>query len=112
MPKPWPVASRDSDFDSYLSGMPETSVRMFRRFADMVRTSGPATFELQNGPIVLRGTRRIFGSVRVLENGLKGHLNLTRRVNDLRLVKVEALTKSLVYHRYLLTQIELVELRS
>lgn len=105
MPKPWPVASRDSDFDSYLSGMPETSVRMFRRFANMVRTSGPATFELQNGPIVLRGTRRIFGSVRVLDNGLKGHLNLTRRVNDLRLVKVEALTKSLVYHRCLLTSI-------
>jgi hypothetical protein len=28
-----------------------------------------------------------------------------RRVNDLRLVKVEALTKSLIYHRYLLTSI-------
>jgi hypothetical protein len=105
MPKPWPVASRDSDFDSYLGGMPETSVRMFRRFTDMVRTSGPVTLELQNGPIVLRGTRRIFGSVCVLDNGLRGHLNLTRRVNDPRLVKVEALTKSLVYHRYLLTSI-------
>jgi hypothetical protein len=105
MPKPWPVASRDSDFDSYLGGMPETSVRMFRRFTDMVRTSGPVTLELQNGPIVLRGTRRIFGSVCVLDNGLRGHLNLTRRVNDPRLVKVEALTMSLVYHRYLLTSI-------
>jgi hypothetical protein len=66
--------------------MPEASVRMFRRFVDMVRTSGPVTFELQNDPIVLRGTRRILGSVRVLDNGLRGHLNLTRRVNDSRLV--------------------------
>jgi hypothetical protein len=105
MPKPWPVASRDSDFDSYLGDMPETSVQMFRRFVDMARTSGPVTFELQNGPIVLRGTRRIFGSARVLDNGLRGHLNLMRYVNDPRFVKVEALTKSLVYHRYLLTSI-------
>jgi hypothetical protein len=105
MPQPWPVASRDSDFDSYLAGMPEASVRMFRRFVDMARTSGPVTFELQNGPIALRGTRRIFASVRVLDNGLRGHLNLMRRVNDPRLVKVEALTKSLLYHGYLLTSI-------
>jgi hypothetical protein len=105
MPQPWPIASHDSDFDSYLAGMPEASVRMFRRFVDMARTSGPVTFELQNGPIVLCGTRRIFASVRVLDNGLRGHLNLVRRVNDPRLVKVEALTKSLLYHGYLLTSI-------
>jgi hypothetical protein len=28
VPEPWPVASRDSDSDSYLGGMPETSVRI------------------------------------------------------------------------------------
>ena len=32
---------------------------MFHRFVDMARASGPVTFELQNGLIVLRGTRRI-----------------------------------------------------
>jgi hypothetical protein len=42
MPGPWPVASHDGDFDPYLAGMPETSVRMFRRFVDMSRASGPA----------------------------------------------------------------------
>jgi hypothetical protein len=78
---------------------------MFRRFVDMARASGPVTFELQNGPVVLRGTRRIFASVRVLDDGLRGHLNLMRRVDDPRLYKVEAFTKSLVYHGYLLTSI-------
>ena len=46
MPGPWAVASHDSDFDPYLTGMPEASVRMFRRFVDMSRASGPVIFEL------------------------------------------------------------------
>lgn len=103
MPRPWPVASRDSDFDPYLAGMPDSSVRMFRRFADMAQASGPVIFELQNGPIVLRGTRRIFAGVRVLDRGLEGRLNLMRRVADPRLVTVEANARTLVSHRYSLT---------
>jgi hypothetical protein len=105
MPGPWPVASGDSDFDPYVAGMPETSVRMFHRFVDMARASGPVIFELQNGPIVLRGTRRIFASVHVNDRGLGGHLNLMRRVADGRIVKAEAFTKTLIHHRYSLTAI-------
>jgi hypothetical protein len=85
--------------------MPEASVRMFRRFVDMSRVSGPVTFELQNGPIVLRGTRRIFAAVRVLDRGLGGRLNLMRRVEDPRLVKVEANAKTLVSYHFSLTSI-------
>jgi hypothetical protein len=69
MPRPWPVASRDSDFDPYLAGMPAASGQMFRRFVDMARASGPVIFELQNGLIVLRGTRRIFAGVRFSTGG-------------------------------------------
>jgi hypothetical protein len=105
MPGPWPVASRDSDFDPYLAGMPAASVRMFRRFVDMARASGPVTFELQDGPIVLRGKRRIFAGVRVLDRGLGGRLNMMRRFEDPRLVKVESNVKSLVSYRYLVTSI-------
>lgn len=105
MPGPWPVASHDSDFDPYLAGMPAASVRMFRRFVDMARASGPVIFELQNGPIVLRGTRRIFAGVRVLDRGLTGRLNMMRRVEDPRLVKAEANAKTLVSYHYSVTAI-------
>jgi hypothetical protein len=105
MPGRWPVASRDSDFHPYLAGMPAASVRMFRRFVDMARATGPVIFELQDGPIVLRGTRRIFAGVRVLDHGLQGRLNLMRRVEDPRLVKAEANAKTLVSCHYLLTSI-------
>ena len=60
-------------------------------------------FELQNGPVILRGTRRIFASVRVTDAGLAGHINLTRQVSDRRIRKTEALTKTLVFHPYLAT---------
>jgi hypothetical protein len=80
MPKAWPVATCNGDFDPNLTGKPVVSVQMVHRFVDMARASGPVTFELQHRIIVLRGTRRIFASVRVLDDGLGGHLNLTRRI--------------------------------
>jgi hypothetical protein len=78
----WPVASCDADFAPYLEGSPEVSVAMFGRFIDLARAAGPVIFELQNGPVILRGTRRIFASVRVTDAGLAGHINLTRQVSD------------------------------
>jgi energy-coupling factor transporter ATP-binding protein EcfA2 len=99
----WPVASCDADFAPYLAGRPEASVAMFGRFIDLARAAGPVIFELQNGPVVLRGTRRIFASVRVADTGLAGHINLTRPVGDRRIRKAEALTKTVVFHPYLAT---------
>jgi hypothetical protein len=71
----------------------------------MARASGPVIFELQNGPIVLRGTRRIFAGVRVLDRGLTGRLNMMRRVEDPRLVKAEANANTLVSYHYSVTAI-------
>jgi len=105
VPRSWPVASRDSDFDPYLAGLPAASVLMFRRFVDMARASGPVIFQLQDGPIVLRGTRRIFAGVRVLDRGLRGRLNLMRRIEDPRLVKAEANAKTLVSYHFSVTSV-------
>lgn len=96
----WPVASGDADFEPYLAGQPAASQELFWRFIAMARACGPVTFELQKGPIVLRGSRRIFASVRPSASGLYGHVNLARQVSDRRFRKVEALTKRLYYHAY------------
>lgn len=103
MPRPWPVASHDSDFDPYLAGVPAASARMFRQFVAMARASGPVIFELQDGPVVLRGTRRIFAGVRVLDRGLAGRLNMVRHIEDPRLVRAEANAKSLVSYHFSVT---------
>jgi hypothetical protein len=71
----------------------------------MARATGPVTFELQNGPVVLRGTRRMFASARAVDQGLAGHLNLTRHLTDRRIRKTEPMTKTVLFHRYLVTEL-------
>ena len=99
----WPVASCDGDFAPYLAGRPDESVALFWRFIALARAAGPAAYELQNGLVVLRGTRRIFASVRVRDRGIAGGLNLPRRVTDRRIRKSGKLTTSLITHGYLVT---------
>ena len=101
----WPTASSDADFAPYLAGRPDAVAEMFFRFAGLARAAGPVTFELQNGPVVLRGTRRIFASARPTDRGLSGHLNLVRRLTDRRIRKVEPVTKSILFHRYWVTEL-------
>jgi hypothetical protein len=101
----WPVAASDDDFAPYLTGMPAASVAMFGRFIDLARDAGPVIFELQNGLVVLRGTRRIFASVHVTESGLAGGINLARRLSDRRIRKAGPLTKTLIGHGYLVTSL-------
>jgi hypothetical protein len=101
----WPVAASDSDFQPYLAGAPEASVVMFRRFVELARAAGPVTFELQDGPVVLCGTRRIFAGVRVIDDRLAGRLNLTRRLTDRRITKIEPLTKALISNLYVVTSL-------
>ena len=96
----WPTAASDDDFAPYLAGRPSTSADMFWRFVELARAAGQVTFELQTGPVVLCGTRRIFASVRVTDGGLAGLVNLPRRLADRRIVRAEELTKRLVMNRY------------
>jgi hypothetical protein len=101
----WPAATSDADFAPYLAGAPEPSVIMFRRFIDLARAAGPVTFELQDGPVVLCGTRRIFAGVHVGDHGLAGRINLTRRLTDRRITKSERLTSTLISNLFLVTSL-------
>ncbi|GAB3399236.1 hypothetical protein [Flindersiella endophytica] len=96
----WPAATSDADFEPYLADLPPDVRRMFGRFVELARSCGPTTFELQNGPIVLCGSRRIFASVTPRADWLAGHLVLAREVEDARFTKVEPLTKRLYFHAW------------
>jgi hypothetical protein len=99
----WPVAADDDDFAPYLAGRPAAAQEVFWRFVTMARACGPVTFELQHPPVVLRGTRRIFGAVTVTDGGLRGYLNLPRELADPRIRSVHPLTSRLLMHRFVLT---------
>jgi hypothetical protein len=96
----WPVAASDADFAPYLAGRPETSVGMFWRFVELSRAAGTETFELQNGPIVLCGSRRIFATVRVRHADLDGMLVMTRRLADRRIRRADDFRGALKLNRF------------
>lgn len=101
----WKAAQDESDFEPYLVNVPTAVVELFHRCVGMARACGQVTFELQRGLIVLRGSRRIFASIVPTERGLSVHLNLSRRIDDRRILKVEPVTKRLLSHRLLITSI-------
>ena len=101
----WPAAESDADFAPLLTGKPDDSAAMFWRFIELARAAGPVVFEVQRDRVVLRGTRRIFGSVRADGRGLAGHLNLPLRIPDRRFSKTEDLTRRLAFHRFRLTSL-------
>ncbi|MGI8870577.1 MAG: hypothetical protein ACR2F6_17445 [Mycobacteriales bacterium] len=98
----WPVAISDDDFAPYLTGLPLATIELFDAYVAIARQTGSLTFELQNGPIVLVGSRRVFAAVTPGADGLRGHLVLTRRESD-RGFRVEPLTKELFMHSFTIT---------
>ena len=103
----WPVASGDEDFEEFLSGASPAAARMFWRFIGLARDCGAVTFELQRSRVVLRGSKRIFASVRVSARGLAGHVNLARRIPPGGLIrKVEPLTRTLYFHAFAVSAID------
>jgi hypothetical protein len=103
----WPVASSNEDFTDFLSGVSPAAARMFWRFIALARDCGAVTFELQRSRVVLRGSKRIFASVRFSARGLAGHVNLTRRIPPGGLIrKVEPLTKTLYFHGFAVSAID------
>ena len=103
----WPVASSDEDFAEFLSGAPPAAALMFWRFIGLARDCVAVMFELQRSRVVLRGSKRIFASVRVSARGLAGHINLARRIPPGGLIrKVEPLTRTLYLHAIAVSAID------
>jgi hypothetical protein len=105
----WPAATSDADSDPYIAGASDSTKELFRRFIATARSCGPVTFELQNGPIVLCGSRRIFASVVAGPERLSGHLVLAREVQDARINKVEPLTKRLYFHGWKISSLDALD---
>jgi hypothetical protein len=62
---------------------------------------------LQWSRVVLRGSKRIFASVRVSARGLAGHVNLARRIPPGGLIRrVEPLTRTLYFHAFAVSAID------
>jgi hypothetical protein len=91
--------------EDQLRGKPPQVIELFQRFMAAVDACGPVDVRADRKVIVLHGSKRIFGSVRMGKDGLRGHLNLPYHVDDRRFPLVEPLTRQLYFHRFLLREL-------
>jgi hypothetical protein len=89
--------------EGLLQGKPMMVADLFQSFMAAVQACGPVEVEPTRDRVVLHGRQRIFASIRPTQEGLRGHLNLPRRVDDPRLYSVEPLTRHLFFHRFRLS---------
>ena len=86
--------------DDHLRDQPAASVALFDRFVELVAACGPYTVSVSKSAITFKGTRRGFAGARPDARGLKGYLDLQRRVEDPRFGSAAPYESRLFVHHY------------
>jgi hypothetical protein len=95
------IESKDGwKIEDHLLGKPDENIRLFRRFVELVEACGPFTYAVSKTTITFKGTRRGFAGARPTAGGLRGYLDLRRRVSDNRISNVSPYTKRLFVHHF------------
>ncbi|HZT98008.1 MAG TPA: DUF5655 domain-containing protein [Chloroflexota bacterium] len=89
--------------EDHLKGRPESSVRLYARFVELVTSCGPFSYSVSKTAITFKGSRRGFAGARPTRKGLRGYLDLQRRVADPRIRRANPYTKRLFVHHFLVT---------
>jgi len=90
----------------HLRDQPEASIRLYRRFVELVEACGPFTYAVSKTSITFKGTRRGFAGALPTRRGLSGYLDLQRVVKDARLISSAPYTKRLFVHQVRITRLE------
>lgn len=94
-----------ADLMELLVNRPPEIATLCQRLIESVGHYDDVRVEVSPKLAVLHGANRIFGSVRPTRRGLNVHLNLPYRVEDRRVTRSEPLTKTLTFHRFMLTSL-------
>jgi Domain of unknown function (DUF5655) len=84
--------------EAHLEGKPEHVIRLYRRFAQMVKRCGPVRMAPTKTRIGFQ-VRMIFAAVTVKQQRLDGHLVLARRFDHPRFARIDSLSpRNHVHH--------------
>jgi hypothetical protein len=86
--------------EDHLTGQPESSVALYRKFVRLVEECGPFSCAVSKTSITFKGSRRGFAGARPDASGLRGYLDLQRAVEDPRITNVSPYTRRLFVHHY------------
>jgi Domain of unknown function (DUF5655) len=91
--------------EDHLLGKPDASVALYHAFVDMIAACGDYTVSPSKTSITFKGTRRGFAGARPDTRGLRGYLDLQRRVVDPRITRSSPYTAKLFVHHYRITEL-------
>lgn len=93
------MTTQDWTVEDHLVGKPAEAVALYHRFAALVEQCGPVRVAVSKSCVAFKGDRRGFAGARPTRNGLRGYLDLQRRVDDPRFTSVAPYTKRLFVHQ-------------
>jgi hypothetical protein len=88
--------------DDHLRGKPGHVVDLFRRFVALVQVCGPFEYAPIRRQVGFR-VNRIFAGIQLADDGLRGYLDLPRRVDAPPFHRVSPYTKRLFVHHFALS---------
>lgn len=95
------VCSRHT-VEEHLEGKPREVVELFDLFTEGIRKCGPFEFAPVRHQVGYR-VRRIFAGVQLTQKGLKGYIDMMRRVESPKFRNIEPYTKRLFVHSFTIT---------
>lgn len=94
------MADDEWTVDRHLDGRTPTVVALYERFIVLAEECGPFTYSVAKTAITLKGTRRGFAGIALGDHGIRGYLDLQRRVSDPRISSAAPYTKRLFVHHF------------
>lgn len=90
--------------EDHLRGRPGWAVALYRDVAEAIDGCGPVTRSVSRTTITFAGPRRGFAGARPTATGVRGYLDLTRRLgDDPRILSASPYTRRLFVHQFRLT---------
>jgi hypothetical protein len=92
--------------DDHLRDKDELVVDLYRRLVSIVEGCGPFEYAVAKTGITFKGSRRGFAGAKPKPDRLDGYFDLTRRVEDPRILNSSPYTKRLFVHQFRVTKSE------
>jgi hypothetical protein len=86
--------------ERHLADKPKAVVDLYKRFVQLLTACGPHTLSITKTAIAFKGSHRGFAGARPRNTSLDGFLDLQRKVQDERFLRVSPYTKRLYVHQF------------
>jgi hypothetical protein len=101
-----PMSDKGYTIDDHLRHKDGHVVDLYRRLVSIVEARGPFEYAVAKTGITFKGSRRGFAGAKPKADRLDGYFDLTRRIEDPRILNSSPYTKRLFVHQFRVTELD------